>query len=95
MEIVRRKWLEGENKDKIEIALAMNEVFPCDSREEMNQLFQRIIGHWPEFQQSCQEILDRWDEQYSYKPPEDPEEHLTEGTVGGRVKEGYEDPNWR
>lgn len=60
---VRRKWLEGSDKEKIAIALAMNEVFPCNTRDEMHQLFSTISNRWPEFQDRCQEILQQWDQQ--------------------------------
>jgi hypothetical protein len=77
IEGVRRNWLEGEEPEKIAIALAMNEVFPCASREEMTRLFQRITARWPEFQPLCQEILDRWDKQHDSEPPVHHEEHGT------------------
>jgi hypothetical protein len=60
---VRKKWLEGENKEKVQIALTMNEVFPCDNREEMALLFATLTTRWPDLKGACQAILERWDRQ--------------------------------
>lgn len=60
---VRKKWLKGYDLEKVRIALAMDEVFPCDSREGMVRLFTSIINRWPELYDECQAILERWDQQ--------------------------------
>jgi hypothetical protein len=68
IEAVRRKWLNGEDVDKIAIALAMTEGFPCASHQEMIGLFGRIMNRWPTFHDACHDILDRWDQQHGRVP---------------------------
>lgn len=58
---VRRKWLDGDNKEKISIALAMDEAFPCESRDEMSILFAKITRIWPDLAATCSGILVAWD----------------------------------
>jgi hypothetical protein len=60
---VRRKWLEGDDKDKVRIALAMDEVFPGDRREDMVRLFDKLTSRWPDLQDACQTVLEQWDRQ--------------------------------
>jgi hypothetical protein len=59
---VRRKWLEGDNRNKVEIALAMRQTLPCNNRSELASLLQRIVERWPELAQECKQTLDEWDE---------------------------------
>jgi hypothetical protein len=65
LEEVRLRWLQGEDKDKAAIALAMTEVYPADSREELSALLQRVAKRWPELQPNCASILASWDEQFA------------------------------
>jgi hypothetical protein len=60
---VRKKWLEGGDKEKVRIALAMDEVFPCESREDMTRLFTKITSRWPDLKDACQAVLEQWDRQ--------------------------------
>jgi hypothetical protein len=62
---VQRNWLESGERDKVEIALAMKEVFPCKTREEMIELFAKITRRWPDLNDTCQAILEQWDRQMS------------------------------
>jgi hypothetical protein len=59
---VCRKWLAGENEAKIRIALAMTDIFPADSRDEMTELFAKITSRWLDLKPTCESILAAWDE---------------------------------
>lgn len=60
---VRRKWLGGDEIQKVQIALAMDEVFPCDTREEMAEVFVSLVERWPCLKCVCDSILAKWDAQ--------------------------------
>jgi hypothetical protein len=60
---VRERWLFGEDRVRVEVALRMNEVFPCNSREEMSSVFDRIGERWPDLWTLCVDWLARWDRQ--------------------------------
>jgi hypothetical protein len=62
---VQKQWLEGDNKEKIRIALAMDEVFPGESREDMHRLLAKITSRWPELQDVCQAVIEQRDQQMS------------------------------
>lgn len=65
-EILRvcRKWLEGSDRQKVEICLAMEDTFPAKNRETMVALFSRITRQWPDLAQPCDAILGKWDRQF-------------------------------
>jgi hypothetical protein len=63
--IVRRKWLNGDDATRVEVALRMEEVFPFQSREEMEGTFSEISRRWPRFGHLCEKILHQWDIQFS------------------------------
>lgn len=65
---VCRKWLAGENEAKVRIALAMTELFPAESRDEMTELFAKITSRWPGLKDICDSWLAAWDEQMKGKP---------------------------
>jgi len=55
---VRESWLKSDEKDRVEIALAMNETYPFNDAREMEVAFGRITGRWPELGSRCAELLD-------------------------------------
>ena len=59
----RHKWLQSGNREKVEIILAMNDCYPCKTREEMVELFREITTRWPSLKDVCQAILEQWDRQ--------------------------------
>ena len=59
----RRNWLSGDDLFKVEIALAMKETFPCNTRDEMLSKIESIIRKWPGLQNRCNMILSEWDKQ--------------------------------
>ena len=61
---VRRKWLEGDDLEKVQVALEMNEAFLYDSRCELEKGLARIADRWPELRTRCDEILEHWKSQY-------------------------------
>ncbi len=58
---VIRKWVTGDNETKVRIALAMTEMYPAKSRDELIGLFATISMRWPDLQATCDAILDSWD----------------------------------
>jgi hypothetical protein len=53
---VREQWLVSEDRDRVEIALAMQETFPFQEAAKMNEVFARISAKWPELAASCEAI---------------------------------------
>jgi hypothetical protein len=60
---VLSKWLESDDRERVDIALAMEEIYPCNSREEMVALFAKLMSRWPDLAPKCQAILETWDKQ--------------------------------
>lgn len=58
-------WLHSDDFERVEIALTMEEVFPCNTRAEMVQLFDVIVVKWPSLLPLCEEWLRKWDQQFS------------------------------
>ncbi len=63
----RKIWLSSEDLFKIEIALAMDETFPYETREGMVTKFNEIVEKWPKLKKRCDEILLEWDKQFNRK----------------------------
>jgi hypothetical protein len=62
---VRRKWIEGDDKFKCQIALLMRETFPYESYEKMNSQLKRIRKKWPELDEQCNKMLSGWKSQFA------------------------------
>lgn len=60
---VRKEWIAGDDLFKVEVALAMTETFPYETREEMVIRFDEIVNKWPDLESRCSEILSEWDQQ--------------------------------
>ena len=56
---VRDGWLRGDDLQKVEIGLAMNETFPLNDAQEMAAVFERIAKRWPALSGQCAEIIAR------------------------------------
>ena len=65
IELVRRRWLVGDDRFRAEVALSMTDVFPADSREELVAVMERVKHRWPEFAEHCGCWLRQWDAQQS------------------------------
>ncbi len=61
---VRDEWLAGDDLGKIRVALAMSEVFPAGTREELVALCARLSTRCPEVSPRCDELLRGWDQQF-------------------------------
>ena len=61
---VRKDWLSCDDLLKVKIALAMKEVFPYKTKEEMTIHFNKIIQKWPELKSICNKIVSEWDRQF-------------------------------
>ena len=53
---VRESWLKSDEKERVEIALAMNETYPFNDAREMEVVFGRISNRWPELRARCAEL---------------------------------------
>ena len=51
-----KEWLEGNNSEKIEIALYMESVSPYPTYKEMDITLKHISKKYPQFQEKCHEI---------------------------------------
>lgn len=60
VERVRSEWLRSTEKERIAVALAMNELLPCQSRDDFAQLAAQIVSRWPEFANRCEELTVAW-----------------------------------
>lgn len=65
---VRKKWLEGEDSIKVEIALLMEEVFPYEDRNAMLESFSRIKRTWPSLAPNCDLWILKWDGEKGRNP---------------------------
>ena len=55
---VRESWLKSAEKDRVGVALAMDETYPFNDVTEMQRVFAKITERWPEFQSRCTELLE-------------------------------------
>jgi hypothetical protein len=53
---VRESWLTSNDRELVEIALAMNEVFPFADGSEMNQVLARVAKTWPDLAARCDQL---------------------------------------
>jgi hypothetical protein len=55
---VRESWLRSEDRDRVEVALAMNETYPFTRFEDMRAALTRITSRWPDLEPRCAELLE-------------------------------------
>jgi hypothetical protein len=53
---VREQWLLSEDRERVEIALAMEETYPFATTAEMQAAFARISLMWPSLHARCEAI---------------------------------------
>src|SRR5262245_27679365 len=58
---VRADWLRGDLREKVEIALAMEETFPFKKRAELVAAMNQIASRWPDLRTRCEELVKDWD----------------------------------
>ena len=63
IESTRQVWLLSDDPLAVEVALLMDETFPCDTREELARQFLRITQKFPKLDSLCKKILKQWDTQ--------------------------------
>lgn len=49
-------WLESDDRDRVEVALAMDEAFPYANPETMDEVFSQISTRWPDLADTCDRI---------------------------------------
>lgn len=57
VETAVERWLQSEDRLRIEVALQVEDWFPFRHREEMEAVFSVIKVRWPEFRARCDEIV--------------------------------------
>ena len=57
---IQREWLSCQDVEKVKIALAMTEVFPFESRDQMNDILASISAKWPELRVKCERFAEPW-----------------------------------
>ena len=55
----RELWLSSNDKFKIEVALLMDEVFPYETINEMEDKLHQISKKWPEFSERCLDLINQ------------------------------------
>ena len=53
---VREDWLQSDDLDRVDVALAMDESFPFADLTTMDEVFARISAKWPHLSQRCNSI---------------------------------------
>ncbi len=66
---IREEWLQSDDRDRVDVALAMDEVFPFKDENMMNRVFLRISSRWPDLAETCAHIRAARDEQHSRRGP--------------------------
>jgi hypothetical protein len=56
--VVRERWLQSDERDRVEVALAMDEAFPFADVQTMAAVFAQISAKWPELSARCQSLSD-------------------------------------
>lgn len=54
---VREKWLRGDERYRVEVALAFDEMFPFRERSEMEAVFRQISRRWPDLAGRCEALM--------------------------------------
>lgn len=58
-----RQWIASGDRARVEVALAVKEVFFYANRLEMTDAFERLCARFPELRPRCDDILAGWDRQ--------------------------------
>ena len=56
---VREDWLMSDDRGRVELALAMREVFPFDDAAQMAEVLGRISVKWPDLRATCEALIER------------------------------------
>ena len=56
---VREDWLRSDDRERVEIALTMDEVYPFHSEDDMRQTFEAISARWPDLHGRCEALIER------------------------------------
>ena len=59
------EWVTGSDREKIDIALAFEEISLFDERTEMSEAFDKLCSQYPDLRTRCDEILAIWDTQFA------------------------------
>ena len=59
------RWLASGSHEQAMIALSYDDTFPYRTREEMIEGFSRLQSRFPDLKARCDEIVLRWDQQFS------------------------------
>jgi hypothetical protein len=54
---VREVWLQGDDFQRVAIALAMNEIYPFMDESKMVYVLDGIAKRWPSLSERCNELI--------------------------------------
>lgn len=54
---VRENWLRSVDRERVKIALAMNETYPFKTFAEMKEVLMSVGERWPELRSRCDELI--------------------------------------
>jgi len=63
IEAARARWLAGDDEEKVEIALLMDERFPYETKTDMDRELARIAAKWPRLGTLCKRTIRQWEQQ--------------------------------
>jgi hypothetical protein len=52
------RWLKSSDRDRVEVALQVDGVFPFRDAHEMEAVLSRVASTWPDFAERCRKIMD-------------------------------------
>jgi uncharacterized heparinase superfamily protein len=58
---LQRQWLSGDDRARVEVALAMAEAAPM-TMSEVDETATKIAARWPDLQPQCEAFRRRWRE---------------------------------
>jgi hypothetical protein len=61
---VREQWLVGDDKGRIELALAMNESYPFSDAQRMREVLATISRTWPDLAARCEAVIAKRRQEY-------------------------------
>jgi len=54
------KWLGGEDRDRVAVALALEEFYLAESPDALARIYDELCNRFPEFRERCDAILLGW-----------------------------------
>ncbi|KPL85267.1 hypothetical protein [Herpetosiphon geysericola] len=72
---IMREWLKSDDKEKVKVALSIEEVLLLTSDEAYQTTVARIVGRWPELEPMCYAFQQIWEGHKNYGKGESKNEY--------------------